>query len=352
MRVAFRAMGLVNLVRAHRAVAAIALAVVLAAAGVTTGLLLTSGPAPAQPVKAAPAPSPSSSSPAPPPPRGPLRSPFTGKIVKRLRRVLAVKIDNLVDARPQTGLTRADIVYVIPVEGGLTRFLAVFSSHYPPVIGPVRSARLEDLALIRQFGRPAFAFSGAAPGVLPRVEHSRIVNLYDGRVGGYFRDNRRFAPHNLYAHTRQLLAESRRASRARDIGFRFGPAPAGGKAIRNRSVSYPAASFRFTWSAKRGRWLVWMDGSRAMSTEDGRLSAPTVVIQYTRVRIPPATGPHATTPYAHTIGTGRAIVLRDGRAYRCRWSRKIGNDGTVFRTDSGQRMTFARGPVWVLVTAR
>jgi hypothetical protein len=60
-----------------------------------------------------------------------LLSPFTGEQVTRLRRVLAVKIDNIAQARPQTGLTRADIVYVLPVEGGLSRFLAIFSATPP-----------------------------------------------------------------------------------------------------------------------------------------------------------------------------------------------------------------------------
>ena len=193
-----------------------------------------------------------------------LYSPFTGEPVTALGPVLAVKIDNLAPARPQTGLTGADIVYVLPVEGGLSRFLAVFSSHFPPVIGPVRSAREDDLELLRQFGRPAFAYSGAQPQLLPVVERARTVDLYDGRVGGgYFRDPRRVAPHNLYARTSRLLAEAPGASRARDIGFRFGPAPAGGRATASFSVSYPAASFTFRWSARDGRWLVWMDGTPA-----------------------------------------------------------------------------------------
>ena len=126
-----------------------------------------------------------------------------------LGRVLAVKIDNIVYARPQTGLTDADIVYVLPVEGGLTRFLAIFSSHFPPVIGPVRSARRDDLQLLGQFGRPAFAFSGAQGQLLPVVEHARIVDLYAGRGGGYYRDYQRIAPYNLFATTRVLLAQSR-----------------------------------------------------------------------------------------------------------------------------------------------
>jgi Protein of unknown function (DUF3048). len=147
---------------------AVALVVVLAGPGVPP---------------AAPKPSPGRSS--------QLYSPFTGEPMTSLGPVLAVKIDNLAPARPQTGLAGADIVYVLPVEGGLSRFLAVYSSHVPPVIGPVRSAREDDLELLRQFGRPAFAYSGAQPQLLPVVERARTVDLYAGRVpvfpvaGGY-----------------------------------------------------------------------------------------------------------------------------------------------------------------------
>ena len=74
----------------------------------------------------------------------------------------------------------------------------MFSSRFPPAIGPVRSAREDDLELLRQFGRPAFAYSGAQPQLLPVVERARIVDLYSGRVGGYFRDHARVAcKHNL-----------------------------------------------------------------------------------------------------------------------------------------------------------
>jgi hypothetical protein len=316
-------------------------AAVLAAAGLTTGLVLSGGSGPDQP-GAGPGSSP-----------GLLPSPFTGEQVPGPRLVLAVKIDNLVDARPQTGVSRADIVYVLPVEGGLSRLMAVFSSAFPPVVGPVRSARLEDLEVLRQFGRPAFAYSGAAPSALPTINRARIVNLRDGLAHGYFRDNRRAAPHNLYAHTSTLRAQAKAggASDAHSIGFRFGPAPGGGKPVRAESVSYSAASFRFTWSAARGRWLVWMDGARAASTEDGQLSAATVVIQYTQVTIPPATGPHAPTPFAKSVGSGRALVLRDGKVFQARWSRPTADDGTTFRTASGQPMTFARGPVWIVLAA-
>jgi hypothetical protein len=280
-----------------------------------------------------------------------LSSPFTGEQVSSLGPVLAVKIDNLAPARPQTGLAGADIVYVIPVEGGLSRLLAVFSSHVPPVIGPVRSAREDDLELLRQFGRPAFAYSGAQPQLLPVVERARIIDLYDGRVRGYFRDPGRAAPHNLYARSSQLLAQAPGASRARDIGFRFGPAPSGGRPVTSFRVSYPAASFTFRWSAGTGRWLVEMDGKPARAAGAGQLTAPTVVIQYTKVRTSRFLEAGTRPPYAESTGTGTGVVLRGGQAYDVRWSRPDADGGTTFTTASGQPMTFARGPVWVVLAA-
>jgi hypothetical protein len=278
-----------------------------------------------------------------------LFSPFTGEPVKSLGPVLAIKIDNIVFARPQTGLSKADIVYVLPVEGGLSRFLAIFSSRFPPVVGPVRSARQDDLALLSQFGRPAFAFSGAQPQLLPVVERARIVDLYSGRVGGYYRSHQRIAPYNLYARTRSLLAEAKGASKAHSIGFVFGPAPAGGRVTASESVRYPAARFTFTWSPATGRWLVWMDGARAGSTDGGQLSAATVVIQHTVVRTSRFREQGRRPPYAETTGSGSATVLRDGKAYQAHWSRPSLNGGTTFTTSTGQPMTFAPGPVWIVL---
>lgn len=292
-------------------------------------------------------PGPTARRPAPSPRQ--LYSPFTGEPVSSYAPVLAVKIDNVAQARPPTGLSDADIVYAIPVEGGLSRLMAVISSHVPRVIGPVRSSREDDLELLRQFGRPAFAYSGATSTLLPVIEHARTADLYAGRAGGYFRSSSREMPHNLYANTRQLLAEARGASVARDIGFRFGPAPAGGRPASARSVSYPAASFGFRWSASRTRWLVWMDGSPARTTEGGQLGAATVVIQYTTIRTSRYLEQGVRPPYAQTTGSGSAVVLRDGKAFTARWSRPQADGGTTFTTPSGQPMTFAQGPVWIVL---
>ena len=332
----------------HKAVIAVA-ALVILAGGVTGALLALRGGGQAERPRATPSPSPSPS----PSHAPPLRSPFTGERVPSLNRVLAVKFDNIVFARPHTGLSHADIVYVLPVEGGLSRFMAIFSSAYPPVIGPVRSAREDDLQMLRQFGRPAFAYSGATAALLPYIHQTaRIVDLYAGIAGGYYRDNRRIAPYNLYARTRQLVQQAPSASRAHDIGFRFGPPPRGGKITRSASVSYPAASFRFTWSAEKGRWLVSMDGRPAVTTDGGRLSPATVVIQHTTVRTSRFLEYGKPPPYAESVGSGTALVLRDGKAWTTHWSRPNANGGTTFTTASAQRMTFAPGQVWVVLAYR
>jgi Protein of unknown function (DUF3048) N-terminal domain/Protein of unknown function (DUF3048) C-terminal domain len=277
-----------------------------------------------------------------------LYSPFTGEPIARLGPELIFKIDNVEQARPPTGLTKADLIYILPVEGGLSRIFAVFSSHFPPVVGPVRSSRAEDLELLSQFGRPAFAYSGAQPELLPVVEHARIVDLYAGIVGGYYRDLNRIAPYNLYARTKVLLSQAKGASKARNIGFRFGPAPPGGRPTSSYSLSYPAAAFTFRWSRSQHRWLSWMDGRPADATEGGQLGAPTVVIQSVVVGASHFRELGIKPPYANTVGRGTAIVLRGGRAYLVHWSRPRDDGGTTFTLPDGQPMPFARGQVWVV----
>ncbi|GAA2760797.1 DUF3048 domain-containing protein [Actinopolymorpha rutila] len=283
-------------------------------------------------------------------------SPFTGLPMggSAPKRVLAVKIDNVPAARPATGLSRADIVYVEPVEGGLARILAVFSSRVPAALGPVRSARESDIELLRQYGRPAFAYSGANSTVLSRLAKAPAYDVSPAHAGSaYFRGSSRPAPHNLYARPGQLLARAPKASTARDIGFRFGGRPAGGRAVATHRVSYPSFRADFRWSAKQHRWRVSMDGTPLRATDGAPPTPATVVVQYANVRrsaLKDSAGNYS--PYTETVGSGRALVLRDGRAYDARWSRPRAAAGTRFTTNSGRPMTFAPGQTWVVFAPR
>jgi Protein of unknown function (DUF3048) N-terminal domain/Protein of unknown function (DUF3048) C-terminal domain len=305
----------------------------------------TPGAAPATPPPATSAPSPSPTS-------APARtSPFTGRPVSTAGPVLAVKIDNTRSAKPQYGLRSADIVYVEQVEGGLSRIMAVFSSKLPSRVGPVRSARISDLHLLPQFGRPAFAYSGVQGKMKPYVARASLVDVSQDRSNtGYTRSGPNAAPYNLYGTPQGLLARAPGASKAADIGFRFGPAPSGGRPAAAFTARYPAATLRFTWSAADRRWLLTQDGRADRAGEGGRLGGSTVVIQRartTRSQFHDFLGNY--TPLIQTVGTGTATVLRDGKAYDARWSRRSERDGTTFTTTAGAPMTFAPGQVWVVL---
>jgi hypothetical protein len=277
--------------------------------------------------------------------------PFTGARTSRLGPVLAVKIDNTRSAKPQYGLRSADIVYVEQVEGGLSRIMAIFSSKLPPRVGPVRSARISDLHVLPEFGRPAFAYSGVQGKMKPYVAKASLVDVSQDRSNtGYTRTGPHPAPYNLYGTPKQLLARAHGASKAASVGFRFGPAPAGGRAVTSYTARYPAATLRFRWSASAKRWLVTQDGRPDVAGEGGRLGGSTVVIQRahtTRSRFHDFLGNY--TPLVRTVGTGKATVLRDGKAYDARWSRPSEKDGTSFTTASGAPMTFAQGQVWIVL---
>jgi uncharacterized protein with PIN domain len=285
--------------------------------------------------------------------RGRALSPFTGETAEPAP-VLAVKIDNIAPARPHTGLGSADIVYVEQVEGGQSRILAVFSSRLPPKLGPVRSARESDIELLRQFGRPALAYSGAQSRLNPLLTDAPLYALPPGRApDAYVRSGSRPAPHNLYVLPERLLEKAPEASKSSDIGFRFGPAPDGGRAVNEETVRFPAARFAFTWSPGDKRWLVSMDGTAMTATDSGRIGAATVVLQHVTVRSSAFRDRWGSvSPYTETVGSGDALVLRDGKAYDARWRRTDAAGDTVFTRPSGERLNFARGPVWVVLAAR
>jgi hypothetical protein len=115
---------------------------------------------------------------------------------------LAIKVENLPAARPQTGLSYADIIYEEPVEAGITRFIVVYQCTDSSKVEPVRSARLTDPGILVQFGKPLFGYSGAVPQVMQKVREAGLIDVNaDKVVKAYHRDPAREAPHDLYTST-------------------------------------------------------------------------------------------------------------------------------------------------------
>ncbi|MFV0132632.1 DUF3048 domain-containing protein [Streptomyces sp. HMX87] len=283
--------------------------------------------------------------------RGTVREPASSPESRNDASVLAVKVDNVRAARPQSGLDAADLVYVEPVEGGLSRLMAVYATRLPDSVGPVRSARESDLELLRQFDRPTLAFSGAQSKLLPLIAEAPLrAEPADGGSDAYVRDDGRAAPHNLYLRPDRLMPSAPGAA-ALTTGFRYGAAPSGGTAEDSHTVRYPAARFTFSWSESRDRWLVSMDGEPAVTADGKRLAPATVVVQYVDIRdsrFQDFRG--SNSPYVESVGTGKAEVLRDGRVHTATWQRPAAEDGTSFEAADGSPMRFADGQVWVVFT--
>jgi hypothetical protein len=271
-------------------------------------------------------------------------SPLTGEPGGAGAAVLAVKVDNSPQGRPWTGVADADVVYVEPVEGGVTRLLAVFASHLPPSVGPVRSFRESDIDLLAAYGRPALAFSGNAPELDRLVASGPVVPVSPDQVAAAYRRGRGEAPHNLYGDPAALVAAARGVAAPRDVGVRFGAAPAGGAPAPD--VTETVGSTAVGLHAAGGRYTVAFGGAPAV-TADG---PATVVVQRVPVRtsaVHDVAG--APSPTAVTVGQGPVEVFRDGKRWAGTWSRAAPGSPTTYTGAGGTPLTFAPGPVWVLL---
>jgi hypothetical protein len=295
--------------------------------------------------------------PAVPMPANPIgMSPLTGRPIGAKKPVLVVKLDNTPNAQPHAGLIDADVVYIEEVEYGITRLAAVFSSQIPRRIGPVRSARITDIDLFAQYGKPAFGYSGAQRRMFPYLKAASIydVSPYTSYTG-YSRDAHRRVPYNLFFDGRAGIARAPKATPARDMGFVFDATmPPGGLNATKATMAWGYASAGFAYDKAGHEYRITLNGRPARAEEwSGGQRASTVVIQYvkqTKSQFWDKGG--GNTPHAQTIGTGKAVVLRDGRAWKVAWHRPNARSGTTFTLPDGSLMTFRPGQLWIVLLDR
>jgi hypothetical protein len=289
-----------------------------------------------------------------PPPTCPLTGgPTADGEAAPARPLLAVKVENTKLAYPLSGLDAADMVYEEVVEGGITRFVALFHCADADRIGPVRSARTTDPRILEQFQqRPLLGYSGGAPKVVKSLVEAGIVQITEGGMPEAFeRDDARQAPHNLFTSTSSLWkageAFVEHAGSPRGV-FEFDEdVPEGAKPVSSVSIVFSDLS-RTGWRWDADVWTRKLDGD-AFELENGEpVTAANVVIQRVEVAtdtIVDASGSHS--PIVTMTGSGKAIVLRDGKAIYGTWTRPAESDLTVFRTKSGDEITLAPGVTWV-----
>ena len=273
--------------------------------------------------------------------------------------VLAVKIDDTNAAHPQIGLEDAEIVYIEQVEAGLTRLAAIYSTVIPERVGPVRSARISDIDILNQFGRVAFAYSGAQRKLLPVIAAANLQDMGAQRQSPtiYTTDPNRVPPVAMVLRADLLMQRIKEKNLpvdvAKNVGFVFGELPEGGKEVQKVVMNWPSATYSAEWSAEESRWHLFHNGKLNLADSGVVLGPTTLVVQLVKIS-PSEYGDKfgGVTPLSETVGTGKAFVLRDGQAFTATWNRAFPDSGTTFTLGDGAVMNFAPGQIWVALTDR
>lgn len=297
-----------------------------------------------------PTPSPTvSPTPAPKPKPVPLDL-LTGTSPRRTGPVVAIKVDNSVFARPyQRGLRQAAVVYQELVEGGTTRFLAVFESEVAggTEIGPIRSVRESDIALLRAFKGIAVGFSGGNTGVKATfagaARKGYVVDAsYDAIPGAYRLGERRKDARNFFTTADKLVSRKPGAGPA-DIGLRFGRVGRGAPAVVATAGFSRMYSVRARYDSAAGTYAMSQGGAVIPVSPDN------VIVQFVKIRssrYSDVTG--NPTPYTVTEGSGRFTLLRDGKRFEGTWKRK-GLGATRFFDAAGHDLPLKPGRTWIML---
>ena len=261
--------------------------------------------------------------------------------------VLIVKIDNTVSSRPQSGLAGADVVFDVLVEGGVSRFLAVFQSNVPDEIGPVRSAREVDPKIIEPFGA-LFAYSGGQDFVVTRVR-SVATDVGFPRLGdaAYYRSADRPAPYDVILRTVDVLDTE---SLGLPTALLFGDFP--------DSVGAPATEITLSLSNLNEVGYIYANGGyeRSVGGEphldatDERITATNVAVVFVD-QLPTGRTDSAGSPVPDydVVGSGIAAVFRDGKVIEGTWQRSTTADLFAFVDENGNQIPLAPGTTWIEV---
>ncbi|RLE23528.1 MAG: hypothetical protein DRJ50_06035 [Actinobacteria bacterium] len=271
------------------------------------------------------------------------------------RRVIGVKIDNHPSARPQSGLQDADAVYEVLVEGGLTRFIALFHQSDSEFVGPNRSGRPTDAALMAPLGG-AFQISGAQSWVRDIFKKSGVHVVYDNGITT-FRMPHRKAPHNLYTSTpeiRDYADDQGWADEAPPPLFVYGNEPT--------PTTETAETITFDWS--NHPVVVWeWDGEQYLrfnkstphewvdaDSQSGQVSFDMlVVLKGDQYIASSASGAGSSVPAVHTTGSGEALVFHSGGVFEATWEREDVQDVMRVVDAEGNDVILPPGRVWINV---
>ncbi len=294
--------------------------------------------------RAKPKPSASSTTTTAPPPVAPLTGVADPTGESQQRPVVSIKIDNVNDARPQSGVEAADVVWDEVVEGQATRLLAMFQSQSPDVVGPVRSVRLTDPLIVWPVGG-VFAYSGGAKYAVDGINQAPVKQVNESAAGdAMFRDSNRSAPHNLYARPAELFGFGGEPVPPPALfDYAEGPVSAGTAVASVRIGFSRGFDPTYTWDAGSGTWVRSIAGA-PFTVASGATIQPTNVIVMPVVY---AGGVGKIGAEAVMVGEGPVKVFTNGRMIEGTWRRGDRAERIVFLDSAGSPIQLTPGSTWV-----
>jgi DUF3048 family protein len=267
------------------------------------------------------------------------------------RRVLAVKIENSPESRPQMGLAEADLIYEEEAEGGITRFLVLYQCRDADRIGPIRSARETDTPILQQYEDPLFVHAGGVESLFRDIDQAGIeqinCNLEEKTCP---RDESREAPHDVFTSTEALRDFSGEVGETPEQPFLFSEdEPENAKRARQVNLNFsPVANVFWKYRNNKDAYLRFHDDD-VHQLEDGSpvTAANVVVMMVERVdthRTDVAGNP---VPSFEVVGRGDLLVFRNGKVIEGRWERDDEEDVIRLEDRQGEEITLAPGQTWV-----
>ncbi|MDO5037989.1 MAG: DUF3048 domain-containing protein [Tissierellia bacterium] len=270
-------------------------------------------------------------------------------------RPFAIMLDNHPNARPQSGLAQADLVYEFKVEGEFTRHLAIFQSQLPDYIGPIRSAR-PYFAQTAAGHEAIYAHWGGSEAGYQEVAKLGLDHL-DGIAleGISFKRDQEFnkrAPHNGYSSKDLLLAAAKEAGISTQAQvpsldfYKDGEAPSGEEATEISCNFFPSYTTQFNYLADKKAYEVFRQDEKVVDESSQETLYPTnVIVLFAPSRV---TGPKDTLTI-ESIGQGQGMLFQGGKALPINWEKETASSPTSFMTEEGDPIKYLPGQTWILV---
>jgi hypothetical protein len=266
---------------------------------------------------------------------------------------ISVMIENLDVTRPQSGLSQAGVVYEAPVEGGITRFLAVFAtSDMVTEIGPVRSARPYYVEWAKEYDG-VYVHAGGSPQGLARIKELEIRDFSQFyNAGSFIEKAGKARPHHLFTNS-TLLGLGFRDKDYPDAGpyrtWQFKDDAPIAERPNTQTISLDFSNFNYqvdyAYDKTTNTYVRSQAQVEAKDEATGKTIAPkNVIVQYVAISKYDEQRLDITD-----VGSGTAIIFRDGKATTGTWSKKDASARTLFYDANGTEIEFNAGQTWVEV---